>query len=190
MQKKGFTLVELLAVIVILAVIALIATPNVLNMIEMSRKGAAESSTLNYVDAVDKTLIVKLMNVVSNIDYNQKYSITGLTLTKYNETVGDIKPCLNKETNEQEDTISGNTCGETQKVNPNYLTFNIEIKGDHPASDEVSTILVKDNVVVEAKIKFGKYRVSYYYDKQTGDIRYCSTENDTYLSKEECNIKK
>jgi prepilin-type N-terminal cleavage/methylation domain-containing protein len=37
MKKKGFTLVELLAVIVILAVIALIATPSVLKMIEQSR---------------------------------------------------------------------------------------------------------------------------------------------------------
>ena len=48
-NKKGFTLVELLAVIVILAVIALIATPQVLGMIESARKGAAESSTLSYV---------------------------------------------------------------------------------------------------------------------------------------------
>ena len=33
MNKKGFTLVELLAVIVILAIIALIATPIVINII-------------------------------------------------------------------------------------------------------------------------------------------------------------
>ena len=38
MKRKGFTLVELLAVIVILAVIALIATPAVLNIIEDSKK--------------------------------------------------------------------------------------------------------------------------------------------------------
>ena len=42
MKKKGFTLIELLAVIVILAVIALIATPAVLNIIEDSKKAAAE----------------------------------------------------------------------------------------------------------------------------------------------------
>ena len=39
MNKKGFTLVELLAVIVILAVIALIATPIVLNLIKTAKKG-------------------------------------------------------------------------------------------------------------------------------------------------------
>ena len=34
MNRKGFTLVELLAVIVILAIIALIATPTILGVIE------------------------------------------------------------------------------------------------------------------------------------------------------------
>ena len=51
MKKKGFTLIELLAVIVILAVIALIATPAVLNIIEDSKKAAAEASARNVVSA-------------------------------------------------------------------------------------------------------------------------------------------
>ena len=42
MKKKGFTLVELLAVIVILAIIALISTPIILGVIEKTRIGAAE----------------------------------------------------------------------------------------------------------------------------------------------------
>jgi len=37
MNKKGFTLVELLAVMIILSVILLIAVPNILNIIEDSR---------------------------------------------------------------------------------------------------------------------------------------------------------
>ena len=43
-NKKGFTLVELLAVIVILAVILVIAVPQILKTIEASRLGAIESS--------------------------------------------------------------------------------------------------------------------------------------------------
>jgi len=39
-KNKGFTLVELLAVIVILAVLALIAMPNVLSMMEKSKKSS------------------------------------------------------------------------------------------------------------------------------------------------------
>ena len=56
MKKKGFTLIELLAVIVILAVIALIAVPIILNVIEKAKKGAAESSALGYIDAVEKSV--------------------------------------------------------------------------------------------------------------------------------------
>lgn len=41
MKHKGFTLVELLAVIVILAIILLISVPTVLAIIESSKKGAA-----------------------------------------------------------------------------------------------------------------------------------------------------
>jgi len=57
MKKNGFTLIELLAVIVILAIIALIATPAVLNIIEDSKKAAAERST----EAVVKAAEIKYM---------------------------------------------------------------------------------------------------------------------------------
>lgn len=61
MKKRGFTLIELLAVIVILAVIAFIATPTILGMIERSRKKAAESSMLNYVDEIERELLAEVM---------------------------------------------------------------------------------------------------------------------------------
>ena len=64
-MKKGFTLIELLAVIVILAIIALIAVPIVLNVIDKARQGAAESSALGYVDAVEKQVMI---NKVKNDD--------------------------------------------------------------------------------------------------------------------------
>ena len=62
-SKKGFTLIELLAVIVILAVIAVIATPAVLNIIEDSKKSAAEASARNIVDTA-KTHYMK--NIMDN----------------------------------------------------------------------------------------------------------------------------
>ena len=43
-KRNGFTLVELLAVIVILAVILVIAVPQIMNVITESRKGALISS--------------------------------------------------------------------------------------------------------------------------------------------------
>ena len=70
MKKRGFTLIELLAVIVILAIIALIATPAVLNIIEDSRKGAAEASARNIVSAAKTYYMSETMNgrTVGTID--------------------------------------------------------------------------------------------------------------------------
>ena len=48
-KNKGFTLVELLAVIVILAIIALIATPIILNVISDAKKQAALESFKGYI---------------------------------------------------------------------------------------------------------------------------------------------
>ena len=62
MNRKGFTLIELLAVIVILAIIALIATPAVLNIIEDSRKGAAEASARNIINAAKTYYMQETMN--------------------------------------------------------------------------------------------------------------------------------
>ena len=69
-MKKGFTLIELLAVIVILAVIALIATPAVLNVIEDSKKSAAEASARNIVRTAESHYMENLMEnkTNSNID--------------------------------------------------------------------------------------------------------------------------
>ncbi len=61
MKKKGFTLIELLAVIVILAIIALIATPMIMGVIDDARKGAAEASANGYIDAVENSPIITLL---------------------------------------------------------------------------------------------------------------------------------
>ena len=50
-MKKGFTLLELLAVIIILAVIVLIATPVVLNVVEKSKKEALKDSAYGLINS-------------------------------------------------------------------------------------------------------------------------------------------
>jgi prepilin-type N-terminal cleavage/methylation domain-containing protein len=50
-NKRGFTLVELLAVIVVLAILMLIATNNVLPMIEKAKKGAFVTTANQFVDS-------------------------------------------------------------------------------------------------------------------------------------------
>ena len=61
-KSKGFTLIELLAVIIVLAVIALIAVPIILNVIEKAKQGAAVSSALGIVDAVEKQITLNKVN--------------------------------------------------------------------------------------------------------------------------------
>lgn len=51
MKKKGYTLIELLAVIVILAVIALIATPTILRVVDNAKRGANKSSAYGIIEA-------------------------------------------------------------------------------------------------------------------------------------------
>lgn len=53
LNKKGFTLVELLAVIVILGVILVFAVPNINNLLVVSRKKAANDQALLALKAID-----------------------------------------------------------------------------------------------------------------------------------------
>ena len=95
MKKRGFTLIELLAVIVILAIIALIATPAVLNIIEDSRKSAAEASARNIMNAAKTYYMSEIMNgrTVGSIDLSTgtlKYD--GDQASKGDITFTDGKP--------------------------------------------------------------------------------------------------
>ena len=85
-KNKGFTLVELLAVIVILALIALIATPIILNVINDAKKQAAKDFAYGYMDAVEKYIVSSELEDKSIKDgtysveeLNKKISVKGST---------------------------------------------------------------------------------------------------------------
>lgn len=59
-KKKGFTLFELLAVIIIIALIALIVTPIILNIINEAKKEAFVASSYGIVEATKNIFIKKL----------------------------------------------------------------------------------------------------------------------------------
>lgn len=61
-NNKGFTLVELLAIMVILAIIAVITVPIISKTLKDSRKSAAIDSSYGYVRAVDKLYYSKSLN--------------------------------------------------------------------------------------------------------------------------------
>ena len=62
MSKRGFTLVELLAVIVILALIALITIPMVLGTVDKSENSADKRSAENYRRAVKNAIAKESLN--------------------------------------------------------------------------------------------------------------------------------
>lgn len=68
MKNKGYTLVELLAVIIILSVIILITTPTVLKTVNKARKEANNISVKSYIKAVEQTYIKE--NINKNFDPN------------------------------------------------------------------------------------------------------------------------
>ena len=64
-NKKGFTLIQLLAVIVILAVILVIAIPRILDVIETSKKDSFKTSAQLIADSAEKKYVENKLN---NID--------------------------------------------------------------------------------------------------------------------------
>lgn len=71
-KNNGFTLMELLAIIVILAIIAIITVPIMLNVIDNARKGAAQDSVYGYKDAIGKYYVTEMFkenNKTLNGDY-------------------------------------------------------------------------------------------------------------------------
>ena len=80
-NKKGFTLVELLAVIVILGVLLMIAVPAVQNVIKKAKNNATQKQAELFIDAAKKMAIIdeatsdmviyKLSDLDSSVDKNR-----------------------------------------------------------------------------------------------------------------------
>lgn len=90
MNKKGFTLVELLAVIVILAIIALIATPTVINIVRDSRDNANKRSVEGYMKAYE-TAYYQALLAGQTLEFNevnvQSVEYSGNTVTCEKNTI-------------------------------------------------------------------------------------------------------
>ncbi len=71
-SKKGFTLVELLAVIAILAILVIIALPNILNLYRNARKNTFVDEVQNIVRTAQQKYIEDSMSNGSNLCYDSK----------------------------------------------------------------------------------------------------------------------
>ena len=70
MKNKGFTLVELLAVVVVLAIVSIIAIPITLNIIENARKGALENSARGLMDAANNYYAIHSKEIEDYVDFS------------------------------------------------------------------------------------------------------------------------
>ena len=91
-NKKGFTLVELLAIIVILAIIAVITVPIVSKIIDESRRKAAKQSAQNYLYAVENYIV---MNELDSTKYPNSLKNGTWNLTKETVVGSKTTPSLN-----------------------------------------------------------------------------------------------
>ena len=73
-MKKGFTLVELMAVIIILGIIALILVPKIGDIIEDSTIGSDEKAVTVYVKNVENEIAAKKANK-ENVNYDGSYTL-------------------------------------------------------------------------------------------------------------------
>ena len=109
MKRNGFTLIEVLAVIIILGVIMTIAVPNVLSMLDRNKKDTfienaklmankaeytiRKDTSIEYPSegkAIILTLEYLNTNDISESPYNTMYSPTRSFVAVVNETINDI----------------------------------------------------------------------------------------------------
>lgn len=131
-NTKGFTLVELLAIIVILAIIALITTPVILNVIENSRLNAAKDKAWGTIDAV------RVAYATAQTD-EQEVSIP--YTVKFSDT--DKKAC---------------TTGSESECTGYIGSTEVKASGDNPEDGTVT--IASDGSMTATKLKFGNYYCS------------------------------
>ena len=112
-MKKGFTLVEVLAVIVILAVIALLVVPKVNNTIKNNKEKVCNSIKTSAEDAANSYTYMHTDEIDLSISNNGYAEITLLKLMEEGLLKTDLENPYTKEeiskTNTVKITKSGNT---------------------------------------------------------------------------------
>jgi prepilin-type N-terminal cleavage/methylation domain-containing protein len=87
MKKKGFTLVELLAVIVILAIILAIAVPGISGLIDSARKNAFQDDVKMLIKAIDYKKLESNNFDAASVTEDNLNSTLGLSDSNYSDVV-------------------------------------------------------------------------------------------------------
>ena len=127
-KKKGFTLVELLAVIVILAVILVIAVPQIMSVIESTRKGSIESTAKLIAEGAEREYTNrKILGKDTNIECSDVSSMNS----------NDYGTCVITFDNTGKATVKVTGKGKFEGYTCNGNSTNMEcVKGEIPGSTE------------------------------------------------------
>ena len=91
MKNKGFTLVELLAVIILIGLIAVITIPKIKDSLDDSKKEIAQASAVNYSKQIDKLVLEeKMKNNSILLDGEYNIDSNGNIYNEENEYVIDV----------------------------------------------------------------------------------------------------
>ena len=151
-NKKAFTLIELIAVLVILAILALIVTPLVLNIIKKARTSADKRS----IDAYGRSVELAVADYL--LDKGEfPTSIEQLTI----EYTGDKVECTTTQLKEDgsvylaectvnERAVAGYTYGKTEEEpTPTYDAYEV---GDEVTYNNVNYYVIKDSDATETSV--------------------------------------
>ena len=129
-KKKGFTLVELLAVIVILAVILVIAVPQIMSVIESARKGSIESTAKLIAEGAEREYTNrKILGKDTNVLCSDVSSMNS----------NDYGTCVITFDNTGKATVKVTGKGKFEGYTCNGNSTNMEcIKGEIPGSTETA----------------------------------------------------
>lgn len=171
-NKKGFTLVELLAVIVILGVLLMIAVPAVQNVIKKTKNNATQKQAELFIDAAKKMAIIdeatsdmviyKLSNLDSDVDKNR---FTGMVVALKENGSYKYYIYLNDSVNKK--TIGNN--------NNDIFEFASEDKINEKVTDGEKDFKEDSTPIIQVKDK--KY--SYSNNSNTLNTYYSVKENVT-----------
>ena len=148
MDKKAFTLIELLAVIVVLGILALIVTPILINVVKDSNEKSYKLSADGYINAVNDYILSNQLDVkkVENGKYNIKnldVKISGKAPSKgsveiYDEKINNAQLCYDTyllKYDGKEVTLTEKGCEKEATVN---LVIG-EKKYDNVIKDDIET---------------------------------------------------
>ena len=155
-RKNGFTLIELIAVLVIMAIIALIATPLVMSIIRKARVSADKRSIDAYGRSIELAIAGYLMDTGSF-----PTSIEQLTI----EYSGDKVVCTTTQLNSDSSvylagctvagrSVEGYTYGkEGITPTPSYTAYNV---GDHVSYNGITYYVIEDSDTTNNTVKLLK----------------------------------